>query len=159
MSQKSKIIEKLQEKKIEIIIAVIFAIIMFGKDLIFTGAEVKITGQIENTVIHSDKVKVYLDSLDNASFQKNLSIALNTPMIWYDALASDFVKDYAEEKVNDIEEEMNRKITEVDSLQHSFINEIGEDLGIRNEDVVPLLKKMMREYVSNHLPMVTSPTF
>lgn len=114
--------------------------------------------KIEVIQVVKGDMKDYMDSLLDQRFDYNLKRSLDNPMVWYDALSSDYVKEYAEEKARDIREEVANKLVEMDSIQRDFVTTLGKGMGIRDEDVIPLFQKMMKDFVKrNEARTVTAP--
>lgn len=117
------------------------------KDLIFTGADVKFKNKVVAVVIHSDAVDGHIDTL----IQDKIDNTMKNPLIWLEVLGSDFVGDYAEQKVEEAERIIDEKISARDSAQQDFDSYIGELLGIRDEAVRPLLGNLMKDYKEGKL--------
>lgn len=127
------------------------------KEFVEDKRQTELKIEITNVVKHD--MKDYMDSLVDARFTHNLKKSLNNPMIWYDALNSDYVVEYAEEKATEIRQEVSRKLLEVDSIQRGFIESMGKALGIRDEDVMPLISKMLKDYVKKNDIRTVTATF
>lgn len=116
--------------------------------------------EIKSEVVYvvKEDMKDYLDSLMDERFMINLKKSLDDPMIWYDALSSDFVREYADKKASSIRKEVSDKLIELDSIQGDLIKSLGESLGIRDEKVIPLFEKMMKDYIKrSEIRTVTAP--
>lgn len=142
---KSKITESLKKNAIAIVLSSFVLCWTFIKDVFTAGADYKFRQKIEVMVTHD--LKLHFDTLIDNRFDLNLKKSLSSPMLWYDALSSDYVSEYAESKAKSIRNEVSKNLTQVDSIQRGFIESLGKDLGIRDEDVLPLLEKVLKDYI------------
>ena len=112
----------------------------------------------EIVIVVKTDLKHYLDSLMDVRFMVNLEKSLNNPMIWLDALSTPYVAEFVEDEALEIKEEVRKAIYEEDSLQDNFVESIGKSLGIRDEDVIPMMKEMFKYYkAKSEIRTITAP--
>jgi len=143
--KKNELLELLKKNAIAILLS--GALLLWGivKDTFNAGAELKFRSEI--TGIVKEDLKVHFDTIIDNRFQYNLEKCLKDPTLFLDVLSSPFVSSYAEDKALEIHREVESKLLAMDSIQTSFVTSIGKNLGVRDEDVMPLFKNMMRDYI------------
>lgn len=157
--ESNPLIELVKKHLITFVLSILVVAWTFVKDAVLDSADHKFNESVKVIVITDKDIKAHFDSIIDSRFTYNLKQSLNNPMLWFDALNSNFVSAYAEEKASDIREEVQRKLLEVDSIQKGFVESIGKGLGIRDEDVLPLFEKMMKDYVKKNEPRIVTATF
>lgn len=83
----------------------------------------------------------HVDSLVTIRIQE----ALSNPLLWEQVLNSVFLTDFVDKKASEIEEGVDAELAKRDSSK-SFVEYIGEELQMRDEDVLPLFSKMMKAF-------------
>ncbi len=115
----------------------------FIKDLINTGAESKFNNQVVNVVVTSDKIDDHIDTL----ITDKIELTMGNPLVWLEVLDSEYIKEKEDRIYKKVESDLLKK----DSIDMDFINILGEALGIRNEDVIPKLGELMKDYTEGNL--------
>jgi len=153
----NKIIELIKKNLIAIALSCLVVAWTFVKDIFTIGADLKFKQKIE--LIITEDLKTHFDTIIDNRFEYNLKKSLQNPLLWYDALNSNYVSEYAEEKALEIRSEVSESLIEMDSINKNFIESIGKGLGIRNEKVLPLFQKMLRDYVNKQKPHTLTAPF
>lgn len=155
----NKVKEFLTKHFITLLLSVLIFCWTFIKEAVTDSADFKFKEAVRNIVINDKDIQNHLDSTIDSRFELNLKKSLNNPMLWFDALNSNFVSDYAEERALEIREEVSKQLIKIDSIQRSFIQSIGKANGIRDEDVIPYFEDMMRDYVRSKSNRTVTATF
>ena len=103
-------------------------------DIFNTGAEVEFSQKLEAVVIKS---------LQNEEIIKEL---LKNPKFVALILESDEVKKFEEEAGMRIRDEIVDQVTKSDTNKVSMRSFLGKEIGIRDEDVLPLLGELLKAY-------------
>ncbi len=103
-------------------------------DIFNTGAEVEFSQKVEAVVIKS---------LQNEEIIKEL---LKNPKFVALILESDEVKKFEEEAGMRIRDEIVDQVTKSDTNKVSMRSFLGKEIGIRDEDVLPLLGELLKAY-------------
>ena len=127
------------------IIAVVLSIGVVGwtfvKDLISTGADVKFNERVF-VVIQSDVSRKYIEGL----IYKAIDNEMNDPFALMEILSSQHVSEYAEEKAQEVREAVKNEIMRNDSAKGDLIHDLGIGTGMRNEDIMPELIKLLKAF-------------
>jgi hypothetical protein len=137
-----KVTDIIKKNALALILSGLVVCWTFVKDVFKTGADAKLKNTVVNIVISSNEVNDHFNEIIEVKFNEKLK----DPFIWFDVLGSDFVGDFAKEKAIEVHEAIEKKLLIQDSIQQSFADVLGKDLGIRNEDVIPLFSKMLKAF-------------
>lgn len=153
---KDKLKGLLEAKSLAILGLIIMSSWNFFSDTFKEGADSKFSNKVVTVVTVDHRVGNYLDSL----FEAKIKEAMNNPLIWFDALSSDFVGAFADKKATEVRSEVESKLIEMDSIQKSFIRQLGEGWGIRDDKVVDLFIDLGKKFIDGRLGVRTvSATF
>jgi len=141
----NKVFAFLKKHFIVMLLSAVTPIWLFVKEAVSESADKKFKSKVEQVVVQD--LKLHFDTTIDNRFQYNLNKSLNDPLIWYDALSTNYVSEYADNKVTSIRHELEAKLIEMDSIQKNMLESIGRNLGIRNEDVIPLFEEIMNDYI------------
>jgi hypothetical protein len=129
-----------------VIMGSIATTVVFIKDTFTEGANVKFNKRVE-IVIRSNQVKTYFDSI----IDKRIERTIDNPMVWFDVLSSDFIGEYAGKRADEVKAEVEKKLIKMDSVQKSFIQQLGEGWGVRDDKVVDLFIDLGKKYIDGKL--------
>jgi len=116
---------------------IMLALVGFGDKIISvfnTGAEVEFNEKVESVVIKSlQKEGIIQELIKNPRFVQLI-------------LESDEVKKFEEEAGMRIRDEIVEQVTKSDTNKVSMRSFLGKEIGIRDEDVLPLLGELLKAY-------------
>ena len=115
----------------------------FIKDLINTGAESKFNNQVVNVVVTSDKIDDHIDTL----ITDKIELTMGNPLVWLEVLDSEYIKEKEDRIYKKVEADLMKK----DSIDMVFIESLGRESGIRNEDVPKMFGIMLKAFVKGEL--------
>ena len=144
---KTKIIEGVKKQIVAIIIGALVFAATFIKDLVKEGADVKFNDRVILVITEDHRTEKYLTDF----FDRKLEESIKSPFLWYDALSSDYVGQYAETKATEVREEVEKELIKLDSIQKNFITGLGEAMGIRDDKVIEKLGEMGKKYIEGRL--------
>ena len=143
---KTKLIEGLKSQLAALIIGVLVVAIVFLKDVFNAGADVKFNARI-TYVIKSKDVKQYFDSLIHDAIDREM----NDPFVLLEMLSSEHVNKFAEVKAEEVTNAVEKRLLKNDSIKGDMIHELGQGTGMRNEDIMPELIQLLKDYKSGRL--------
>lgn len=144
---KTKLIEGLKKQLVTLIIGGLVVAYTFIKDLIKEGADVKFNDRVVLVITEDHRSNEWI----NNKFDSLLEKSIKSPFLWYDALSSDYVSQYAETKATEVRSEVEKELIKLDSIQKNFITSLGEAMGIRDDKVIEKLGAMGKEYIQGRL--------
>ena len=88
---------------------------------------------------------------DKASYQRYMEEELQAPNLILKFFDSQFVQDFADDKVKEAEKVFMKKVLANDSTKTDFITMLGVETGLRDEVVKTKFKELFKMYVEGEL--------
>jgi hypothetical protein len=124
----------LKDKAVLIIVGIVLVIANQAWSYIQKGAEADIDKKIETVVVNSlQKEEIIKELMKNPKFVQLI-------------LESDEVKKFEEEAGMKIRDEIVEQVTKSDTNKVSMRSFLGKEVGIRDEQVLPLLANLLKAY-------------
>ncbi len=91
----------------------------------------------------SDVVTTGVDAKINTQIDNRIESKIEDANTWKKVLSNTHLAEFAFDKVQEAKGEIVKEVLSADSAKIDFINAIGVGSGIRNEDVTPILIKLV----------------
>ena len=141
-----KFLEALKKNLVTLALSVVVVCWTFIKDVYVTGAEAKSKKEFINLLGSKDSRKLIYHISDSA-----INVALNSSAVWLELLSSTHINSYAKEKSKEVRESIYQDLVKKDSMEVDMVHLLGEGIGIRNEDVMPELIKLLKAFKRGEL--------
>lgn len=146
-SFKEKIKGVFEAKTLAIIGLIVMSTWNFVSDTFKEGADSKFNSKVVNITLTDHRINKWM----NDRFDSLLTKSIKNPFLWYDALSSNYVSEYAETKATEVRSEVEKELIKLDSIQKNFITSLGEAMGVRDDRVIEKLGAMGKEYIEGRL--------
>ena len=118
----------------------------FVKDLIATGADSKFNESVV-LIVKGEQSTKYINTL----IREAIDTEMNDPFALIDILSSEHVNKFAETKAIEVKEAVKKELFKSDSIKGDLIHELGTGTGMRNEDILPELIQMLKDFKAGKL--------
>ena len=141
-----KIVNVLKKQGLAILGLVIMGGYGWVSNLVQKGHEVERKDEIIN-VIKSEESTKYINLLITEAIEK----AMSNPLTIIDMLSSPHIEKYADSKAIEVEEAVKKRLLKEDSIKGDLIHDLGIGTGMRNEDILPQLIKLITAFKEGKL--------
>jgi hypothetical protein len=138
--------ELVKKHIITFVIGALIVVWTFVKDAFVTGADVKFQEKIM-LIIKNEQSTKHIKSIA----LKCIDDEMNDPFALIDILSSEHVNKFAESKAVEVKEAVKKEILKNDSIKGDMIHELGVGTGIRNDEVMKELVKLLKAFKEGKL--------
>ena len=134
-------LETIKKHIITIALSLLVVCWTFVKDAFVTGADAKFKQSVIVIVKGEDATRYY-----NTLIREAIDNEMNNPMSLIEILSSEHVNRFAQKKAAEVREAVRKELLKEDSIKGNLIHDLGLGTGIRNDEVLDELTKLLKAF-------------